>query len=126
MIYGCIKQNPFMKLKLLVIDDEPVNLLLTRKMLAGRNYEIDECEDVNAGLRMLSAKAYDIVLIDINMPEIDGVEGAKLIKKVSDSTKVFALTSDISRHCIDIISQEPFDKYLTKPYTQKAMLELFN
>jgi CheY-like chemotaxis protein len=107
-----------------VIDDEPLNLTIARKILADQNYEIDECMDVNTGLDMLVKKAHDIALIDIHMPEVDGVIGAWLIKKLSKSTKIFALTSDSSPSCIRTISRKPFDSYLIKPYSKTDLLEL--
>lgn len=66
--------------RVLLVEDNATNRLVLRDMLAGKGLRIEEAEDGMAGIAMASAKAYDLILMDISMPLVDGVEATRTIR----------------------------------------------
>ena len=69
--------------KLLIIDDERGIRNTLREILADEGHEVDVAENGKQGLEMAHAKAYDLILTDIKMPEMDGME---VLEKLSAFT----------------------------------------
>jgi CheY-like chemotaxis protein len=67
--------------KLLVVDDRTENLKACKALLSCSGYEIDTASSGNEALRKLLVDEYFCILLDINMPEMDGIETAKLIRR---------------------------------------------
>ena len=85
-------------LRVLVVDDHPINRKVVRTILMPLGCEIVEAEGGRAALRSLKAAAFDVVLMDINMPDLDGLETARLVR--ADPTlrgmPIIALTADVT------------------------------
>lgn len=68
------------KPKILCVDDEEVNLALLEALLTPRGYEVIKSESGGAALRNIEEQAVDLVLLDVMMPGMDGIEVCKRIK----------------------------------------------
>jgi CheY-like chemotaxis protein len=66
--------------KILIIDDSPINLAMTKEMLEFSGYEVEVVENALAGIEMMRKNPSHIVLLDILMPQMDDSEVAELIK----------------------------------------------
>ena len=103
-------------MRVLVVDDSMINLNVTKKMLEKFGVDVDITLNGKECLEKAKSTSYDIIFMDIMMPELSGIETFKLLKEIKDfNTPVIALTADA-----DIESKEKylsfgFSDYIPKP-----------
>jgi CheY-like chemotaxis protein len=116
------------KIKILVVEDNPINLKLVKVILSRYDFDVDSAENGKIGLDSCKAKRYDMVLMDIDMPVMDGITATKLIKEYENGeglseTPIVALTShDLAGERTEIMSSG-LDEHMPKPLNV-ARLEL--
>src|SRR3990170_6619529 len=83
----------------LYVEDDPESRLLIRRVHQAEGYAVIEAKDAADGLASATEQRPDLILIDINLPEVDGLTLARQIKSVPDlaSTPVVALTANVMR-----------------------------
>ncbi len=111
--------------KILVADDNEMNRLVVSTMLQYHGVEITEAVNGVEALEKLNEKKYDIVLMDVQMPLMDGFKATKLIRKtISTELPVIALTAYAikgdDRKCIDA----GMNDYLSKPFEENQLLRM--
>ena len=89
---GVVTSSSAERRRILVVDDVELNRILTEAVLRGATYEVDSVEDGAAALAALDAKPYDLVLLDLEMPGLDGHQAAAAIRRQSD-VRLAALSS---------------------------------
>jgi CheY-like chemotaxis protein len=105
--------------RLLLAEDNPVNVMVARKYLAKWNITPDHAPDGRAALARVQEKAYDAVLMDLQMPEMDGLEATLAIRRLGGSyaaLPIIALTADISAEVKAQSLAAGMNDFLTKPY----------
>lgn len=114
--------------KILIAEDSSVILNLTKKILMQQHYEIDAAKDGEEVLRKLETANYDLILMDINIPKIDGMECTKQIRALSDSTKsstpIFAITGNAKNYSVDDFAAVGINEYLQKPIDFDQLVDL--
>ena len=109
---------------ILAVDDEDVNLELLKRVLSRQGYYVDTASDGAAAITMLQTLPFDLVLLDIMMPNIDGIEVLKYIKGQDLDTEVIMLTAvhdvKIAVECMDLGAFY----YIPKPYHVSDLLGL--
>lgn len=104
---------------ILVVDDNLVNRKVFRGLLKETGIKIDEAESGQECLDKMTRKHYDIIFLDHMMPEMDGVETLKCIKKLDNNkckdTPIIALTANAVSGSREMYLSEGFDEYLAKP-----------
>ena len=80
------------KIKILLVDDDRQNSELLRKFLEVEGYEVDYAENGRVGWEIYAASRLDLVLLDINMPEMNGFELARMIREQDHDVLIFFLT----------------------------------
>jgi CheY-like chemotaxis protein len=108
----------------LVVDDSEINLIVTQEMLRALSVETDLAGGGAAALEMCKARRYDIILMDYLMPDMDGIEAAKLVRTVTDAP-IVAMTADDSPDAQELFLANGFTAYLSKPATPEALAALF-
>ncbi len=113
-------------LQLLIAEDILVNRELLKILLRGENIDVREAETGKEVLEILKKFHPEIILMDIQMPEMDGFEAAKIIRQnpAYDDIKLVALTA----HAIQEEIQKyktVFDDYLIKPVEKKDIMSIF-
>lgn len=108
--------------KILLIDDEKAIRRSMREILEFEKYTVDEAEDGQAGLSKIAANDYDLVLCDVKMPKVDGLE---LLQKVSEGEKDIPLVM-MSGHgnietAVEAVKKGAYD-FLTKPVDLNRLL----
>lgn len=86
-------------MRVLYVDDNAVNRLVMKAMLLAAGIGMDEAEDGETGLRMVDATAYDLVLMDLRMPGVDGATAIRRLRSRADAkarTPVIVVTGDAS------------------------------
>ena len=112
--------KPVMKnVRALIVDDEPMNLVVARSLFADYDMDIDTAESGREGVDKFTDGDYDIVFMDHMMPEMDGVEAMKLIKKAGEKlgkpSVVVALTANAVSGAREMFMKEGFDGFIAKP-----------
>ncbi len=109
---------------ILIMEDEPKNTTLLRDLLQVSGYSTIEATDGKQGVELAKAKKPDLVLMDVQMPVMDGLEATRILK--SDTTKnipVLALTSYAMKGDKERILQAGCDGYLAKPFDIQELLK---
>ncbi len=105
--------------KVLIAEDSSVIQNLTRKILQIQNYEIFSAKNGLQVLSMLENEDFDIILMDINMPQMDGMECAKEIRALKDPKKskipIVAITGNAKNYTLEDFKSVGINEYLQKP-----------
>ena len=111
------------KPKVLIVDDEERFRSTMRKLLLAEGLEAFTCGSAIHALEELRKNSYDIVILDVQMPDMTGVEALPQIKLVDPGIEVIVLTGHASVDTAkSIIKNGAFD-YLLKPYSMETLLE---
>ena len=106
---------------ILVVDDDQVNRLLLEVLSEKWEAQVDIVDGGRAALAAVHRTPYDMVLTDINMPEMDGVELMMKIKEVLPSTPIIAFTATVQPEILKEFLAQGFDDYLLKPFKESDL-----
>jgi len=112
-----------MSAKILYIEDNADNRLLVRRILMVEGYEIFEAEDGVTGIEIALREQPDLVLMDMNLPEIDGYELTKRMreKSVLKDTPIIAMTANVMHGDREKTLEAGCDGYIPKPIDVDAL-----
>ena len=104
-----------MKPKILVVDDERSHRQMIEAVLSAEGYEIAQADNGQAAIDAVEEKFYDLVIMDIRMPQLGGIEALKKIKTISPGIPIILMTAYASvGTAVDALKSGASD-YLTKP-----------
>jgi CheY-like chemotaxis protein len=109
--------------KVLIVDDDPNDGELTRRRLAGIPGTVEFYEGAEGAVEHIQAGDYGLVLLDLNMPGISGLQILNALKSHGDSTKIL-LYSSMDEAGLAQIGQTAGVPYLTKSASKDALVEL--
>jgi len=110
-----------MKPSILVVDDEEMSRFILREALTKRGYAVEEAPDAETGLRKLRQHPYDLVLLDVQMPGLSGIDAIPKFKDIDPSVMIIMTTALGSREMImEAISRGALD-YFVKPFKMEEM-----
>src|ERR1700761_7388337 len=117
--------HPSSALRILVVDDNTLNLKVARATLKHLGFDSDEAKSGRDALAALETKDYDLVFMDVQMPEMDGIEATRRIREryADRNLAIIALTADGDR---DACLAAGMNEHMTKPIsikTVKAMID---
>lgn len=103
--------------RILYIEDNPGNRMLVRRVLEAEGYSIIEATDGASGLEMATQMQPDLILLDINLPEIDGYELARRFRDTPSLQQVpiLAVTANVMRGDRERTLEAGCDGYIQKP-----------
>jgi two-component system cell cycle response regulator DivK len=111
---------------ILIVEDEPINLKLVRDVLQVSGYTTIEATDGKQAVKLAKTRKPDLILMDIQMPVMDGLEATRILK--ADATTrnipVLVLTSHAMKEDIEKILQAGSHGYLTKPFDIRELLQM--
>jgi CheY-like chemotaxis protein/glycine cleavage system H lipoate-binding protein len=110
------------KINILVVDDEQIILDSIRKLLRNEDYEIFTVSSVSEGLDAIKKNDINIVLTDLMMPEIDGLEFMQMIKKDNPKIPVIMITGFATINTALQATQLGAFDYIAKPFSKKELL----
>jgi PAS domain S-box-containing protein len=107
-------------LKILLVEDNPINAMLTRELLRRRGHLISEVTSGEAAIQVMAEERFDLMLTDIHMPGLDGVEATKRIRLAElragkKRTPIVALTADVLETGKRACQEAGMDGFLSKP-----------
>ena len=113
-------------LKILVVDDNTINQLVTKKIIEKNNYK---CTLVNSGmeaLEILETEIFDIILMDINMPLMNGFETTKRLRQKGITTPVIALTAFDKEEIMEEALSAGMNDIIIKPFEPVLLFKTVN
>jgi two-component system, cell cycle response regulator DivK len=106
--------------KILYVEDNPDNMMLVKRALESRGYQLLEALSGITGVRMAEAEDIDLILLDINLPDIDGYEVARRIRSSDKKTSltylpIIAITANALKGDAEKAVAAGCDVYMSKP-----------
>ena len=119
-----------MGLRVLLAEDNPVNALLIRELLRRRGHTVHEVTTGTAAVAAMEEDRFDLVLTDIHMPGMDGIEATRAIRRNEQAgsrlrTPIVALTADALETGKRACQEAGMDGFLTKPVDPAELEEMF-
>ena len=114
-------------LQVLIVDDDELNREIIADMIELKNVCFDEAEDGLQACEMAKKKNYDIIYMDLMMPNMDGVTATNNIRKqpLSPSPKIIAVTAKKFTNATKL-TKAGFDDFISKPFTEDQILSFLN
>lgn len=110
--------------KILVAEDNKFNRLLLKIIFDKYNIELTEAQNGKEAIELAAAGDFDMILMDIQMPEMDGVEATKYIRQVlKKDIPILAITANAVTEELEEYKAQGMDDALTKPFEEKNLLE---
>ncbi len=114
--------------RILVVEDNDINRMLLEKMLQRQGHSVDSAIGGAEGVQAVAENRYDMVLMDISMPGVDGIEALSQIRsrKLAEGVEIVALTAHAAGDDHERIMGAGFTEVLTKPVTQAELAKVID
>ena len=109
---------------ILVVEDNKINQVVTRKLLENNHFQCVIVSDGYAALETLETKKFDAILMDINMPLINGFDTSKLIRQKGIIIPIIAVTAFDKQDIEDKIKDAQIDEVIVKPFDSTKLFEV--
>ena len=103
--------------RVLYIDDDFANRLLVKRVLMAEGFQVDEADNAAAGIQLAIDNQPNLILMDIAMPEMNGLEATNRIRGIPDiaKTRIIAVTANAMHGDREMILEAGCDGYISKP-----------
>jgi PAS domain S-box-containing protein len=121
-----IASTPFVA-KLLLVDDSLINQTVLSYMLTNAGHQVDLADCGSAGIEAAKSKHYDLILMDVSMPDMSGMDATKIIRQLggaATSVPIIAITAHALAGYQDLCLAVGMNGYATKPISQKDLLTI--
>ncbi|MGE0173927.1 MAG: MASE1 domain-containing protein [Oligoflexales bacterium] len=112
--------------KVLVVDDNPENQTLIKCFLRSTGLQIDTADNGKEAVRKVEDDHFDIVLMDLQMPEMDGYEATQNLRKKGFKKPIIALTAHAMAEVQDRCLASGFNNYMSKPIKRQQLINLLS
>ncbi|MDD2962432.1 MAG: response regulator [Bacteroidales bacterium] len=124
-----VAQSP-LQLKILLAEDNPINQKVAVINLKKNGHSVDVAVNGIEALNMFRKKKYDLILMDVQMPEMDGIEATLKIredeKKLQSHIPIVAMTANTLESDRDVCFEAGMDDFITKPFKNEQLTEIIN
>lgn len=110
--------------RILVVDDYGPTHLLVREFLKGTGLVVDEASSAVEALQSVGERPYELVLMDCNMPETDGIEVTRRLRASGFGKTIVAMTAHVDSRILADCQAAGMDDYLGKPFRRKDLLNI--
>ena len=115
------------KVKILIVDDMVVNQLLAQTILEDIGFETEVATNGKIAIELLEKNNYDIILMDLQMPEMNGWEATQYIrsnmKPPKSTIPIIALTADVTKNNAEKCKEAGMDDYISKPINETDLID---
>jgi signal transduction histidine kinase/DNA-binding response OmpR family regulator len=119
---------PIRSLRVLLAEDTRANQMLVQYVLGKRGHHVEIVKNGRDAMELIRRQDFDVVLMDVQMPEMDGFQATAEIRKLDDPKKarlpIIALTAHALKGDLDRCLRAGMDDYLSKPVSGQAMIEM--
>jgi DNA-binding response OmpR family regulator len=113
--------------KILVVDDESDSCFVLGMVLSENGFVVDSYENPMLALENFNARSYDLIILDIRMPELNGFALYREIKKLNKKVKVCFITAgEVYYGYSDIFSSVPANYFIRKPIENEELMKRIN
>lgn len=109
-------------MRILIIEDEKDIALPLKKSLEKKGFAVDFCEDGEKGMHFLRRNEYDCILLDLNLPKIDGIDLANKLREESNTTPIIMVTARTQLYNKLEGFESGADDYVTKPFDMNELI----
>jgi len=122
--------SPSAQFHLLLAEDNPINALLTKELLRRRGHKVTAVTSGEGAVKAMEEGVFDLVLTDIHMPGMDGIEATRMIRALEarlgrPRTPIVALTADVLETGRRACREAGMDGFLTKPVEPNQLDDMF-
>jgi len=110
-------------MNVLIVDDNKMNLLIASRFLKKWQANVDEALNGQLAVDMVNNKVYDLIIMDLQMPVMNGFEATVAIKKTNPEIPIIALTADAMPETYNKALEAGMSDYLTKPFVPAMFFE---
>jgi len=111
-----VTENTFNNLKVLIVDDNKINQKVTKKILEKRHIHCSLADDGQQAINSVSEQEFDLILMDVNMPNVNGIQATQAIRKFNTHTPIVALTAVEVQEMRAKIMDSGMNDIILKPY----------
>jgi CheY-like chemotaxis protein/anti-sigma regulatory factor (Ser/Thr protein kinase) len=111
----------FKKLSILVVEDNPINMLVVCKMLEKWNVIIYKAKDGSEALELVGKNKFDLILMDLQMPVMDGLTATKFIREKNNSIPIIALTATTDESLTQNLHEKGINDIVQKPFVPEDL-----
>jgi two-component system sensor histidine kinase BarA len=126
--YKKIENRIFNNFHILIADDNPINLELVATLLQQLGATITKANDGDEAIELACSNNYDLILMDIHMPNVSGLQAVKEIRKYEENipkkTPIVALTADVMPETRERVETSGMDDYLVKPVDENILIDI--
>ena len=116
------KSRNFVGKKVLLVEDNLINVMVCKQILEKVRLEVVLANDGLTAVNMVKENKYDIVLMDIQMPIMDGYTATLEIRKFNTTVPIFALSASIFMEVKDKINESGMNGFIYKPFNIESLL----
>lgn len=114
-------------IRVLLVEDNELNRMVAQNTLQNFRCIVAEAENGEEAIKILKKQTFDVVLMDIQMPELDGIETTKILRQEHQlKIPIIALTANAFKTEIEKCKEAGMNDYVTKPFSEEALLEILN
>ena len=121
IILRCTNTDLMKKGTILVVDDEHINFKLLNAILEREGYSVSYACNGSKAIQMATKTDYNLIIMDLKMPEINGVEAARQIKKLKPDTNIVASSAINNMERNEYLL---FNDFISKPINRSLLLEI--
>tara|TARA_R110002049_G_scaffold993_11_gene7282 strand:- start:67824 stop:70025 length:2202 start_codon:yes stop_codon:yes gene_type:complete len=122
-----VEELDLSNIKILVVEDNKINQMITKKILTKMQLSCDIVDNGEEAVDMIKNNKYDIILMDIHMPGISGIEATKIVRTFDKELTIFALTAVTIEDKMQEFEEAGFTDIIPKPFKQEEFeKKLFN
>ncbi|WP_418514007.1 response regulator [Corallibacter sp.] len=111
-------------INVLVVDDNKINVTVLRKLLEDIDIHVDSVENGQLALDRFKENKYNLILMDIHMPKMDGYEATQIIRKQDSDVIIIGLSANVTSTAIQKALDSGMNNYITKPFTKERLYRL--
>lgn len=114
----------FKDFKVLIVDDNKTNLLVLSKLLEHLGIQSEKAINGAEAINKVKENQYQLILMDIHMPIMDGFEATQIIRETNKDILIFGLSADVTRQAITHSIEKGMAEYLTKPLSKEKLSQV--
>jgi CheY-like chemotaxis protein len=113
-------------MKVLIAEDTEINQLMVQNLFDNLPYDYVIVSNGIEAVNKVKTEKFEAIFMDIEMPEMDGIEAMKKIKSIDSRLKIIAMTGYNDKETLNKLIAEGFDEYLIKPFSTEKLSSILN